>query len=70
MLGEIELKNVDYSVKTYAVQGVGLPIPNIKDGQQLKGHLWAEIQRRGVLRAGTTYIVLSLLVVSWCLLQN
>jgi class 3 adenylate cyclase len=26
-LGEIKLKNVAYGVRTYAVQGVGLPIP-------------------------------------------
>lgn len=29
-LGEINLKNVDYGVRTYAIQGVGLPIPDLK----------------------------------------
>jgi len=60
-LGESKLKNVEYRVPTYAVQGVGLPIPEVKREEQLKGHLWAEVQRRSILRAGATYIVLSLL---------
>jgi len=29
-LGEIHLKNVDYGVRTYALQGVGLPVPKLK----------------------------------------
>jgi hypothetical protein len=62
-LGEIQLKNVDYGVRTYGVQGVGLPIPEINGDQQLTGHIWAEIQRRGVIRAGASYVVLSLLAV-------
>lgn len=28
-LGEVKLKNVAYGVRTYAVQGVGLPVPEI-----------------------------------------
>ena len=62
-LGEVKLKNVAYGVRTYAVQGVGLPIPEVGQEKQLSGHLWAELQRRGVLRAGATYIVLSLLAI-------
>ncbi|MCH8233945.1 MAG: hypothetical protein IIB82_15060 [Bacteroidetes bacterium] len=61
-LGEVRLKNVDYGVRTYAVQGVGLPVPDIKEKKELSGHFWAEIQRRGVLRVGMTYIIFSLLV--------
>ena len=41
--GEIKLKNVAYGVRTYAVQGVGLPVPEVKDDKELSGHLWAEI---------------------------
>jgi len=62
-LGESRLKNVDYGVRTYAVQGVGLPIPEVKEDKQLSGHLWAEVQRRGVIQAGATYVVLSLLLI-------
>ena len=36
-LGEVEFKNVAYSVRTYAVQGVGLPLPEYKEkGKVLK----------------------------------
>jgi len=62
-LGEIKLKNVAYGVRTYAVQGVGLPIPEVKDDKELSGQLWAEVQRRGVIQAGATYVVLSLLLI-------
>ncbi len=62
-LGEVKLKNVAYGVRTYAVQGVGLPVPEVKDENELTGHFWAEVQRRDVVRAGATYVVLSLLAV-------
>jgi hypothetical protein len=62
-LGETKLKNVDYDVRTYALQGVGLPIPDLKDDKNLSGRFIAELQRRGVLRAGAAYIVLSLLLI-------
>ena len=62
-LGEVKLKNVAYGVRTYAVQGVGLPLPEIKDGKELSGHLWAEVQRRGVIRAAIAYVVVGLLLV-------
>jgi len=60
-LGEVKLKNVAYGVRTYAVQGVGLPVPEVKDDKELSGHFLAEVQRRGVLQAGAAYVVLSLL---------
>ena len=63
-LGEIKLKNVVYGVRTYALQGVGLATPEVKDEKGLTDHFWAEIQRRSVLRATLTYIV-----VAWLLLQ-
>ena len=37
-LREVKLKNVAYGVRTYAVQGVGLPVPEIKEEQHLRGH--------------------------------
>jgi len=64
LLGEVSLKNVDYGVRTYALQGVGLPIPEVKADKQVSGHFTAELQRRGVVRAGATYVVLSLLLIS------
>ena len=63
LLGEINLKNVDYSVKTYALQGVGLPIPEVKDEKELSGHFLAELQRRGVIRAGITYLMLAIILI-------
>ena len=62
-LGEIKLKNVAYSVRTYAVQGVGLPVPDFHDKKELSGHLWAEMERRGVIRASLIYILISLLLI-------
>jgi len=62
-LGEVKLKNVAYGVRTYAVQGVGLPIPEVSQEKELSGHLWAELQRRGVIRAGTTFLMISLLLI-------
>ena len=57
-LGEVKLKNVAYGVRTYALQGVGLPVPEVKAEKQVSGHFLAELQRRGVVRAGATYVVL------------
>ncbi|MCH7515006.1 MAG: adenylate/guanylate cyclase domain-containing protein, partial [Bacteroidetes bacterium] len=62
-LGEIHLKNVAYGVRTYALQGVGLPVPVVREEKKLSGHLWAEVQRRGIIRAGATYVVLLLLLI-------
>jgi len=62
-LGEVKLKNVAYGVRTYALQGVGLPVPELKAEKQISGRFLAESQRRGVIRAGVTYVVLSLLLI-------
>jgi len=62
-LGEVKLKNVAYGVRTYALQGVGLPIPEVKDEKEVSGRFLAEMQRRGVVRAGATYVVLSVLLI-------
>jgi len=66
-LGEIKLKNVAYGVRTYAVQGVGLPVPEVKEDKELSGHFMAELKRRGVIRAAISYLVVALLLV---LLRN
>lgn len=60
-LGEVNLKNVDYGVRTYALQGVDLPVPEVKDEKELSGHFWAEVQRRGVIQAAISYLVVALL---------
>lgn len=62
-LGESQLKNVDYGVRTYAVQGTGLPIPKVDNNKNLTGRFWAEVHRRDVIRAGMAYLVVSFLVV-------
>ncbi len=62
-LGEIKLKNVAYGVRTYALQGVGLPVPEVQHEKQVSGHFMAELQRRGVVRAGTTFLMFSLLLI-------
>jgi len=62
-LGEIRLKNVAYGVRTYALQGVGLPVPEVKDEKKLSGHLTAELQRRGVIPAGVVYLGVSLILI-------
>ncbi len=65
-LGESNLKNVDYGVPTYAVQGVGLPVPEVKGGKEFSGHFRAEVQRRGVIRVAVSYLVIAfLLVLLW-----
>ena len=62
-LGELQLKNVDYAIKTYALRGEGLPQPKNTSEKHLAGRFFAELQRRGILRVGFTYLVISLLIV-------
>ena len=50
-LGNIRLKNVDYEVQTYAIQGVGLPVANQKEARNLSARFITNLQRRGVIRA-------------------
>ena len=61
-LGEVKLKNVDYGFRTYALQGVGLPIPQAKEDKELSGHFMAELNRRGVFRTTLAYLGLGTLV--------
>ncbi len=57
-LGEVDLKNVDYGVKTYALQGVGLPYPLILSKQGNKSK-FPQIKKRYLLVSST--IILGLL---------
>ena len=54
-LGEIKLKNVAYGVRTYALQGIGLPVPKLK---QLSTSLLEKVQRKGVVQAVLVGIIL------------
>jgi len=62
-LGELKLKNVEYGVRTYALQGVGLPVPQTTQEQGLSGHFIAELTRRGVLRATLAYLIAGIFLV-------
>lgn len=61
-LGESELKNVDYKVRIYAIQGIGLPKSSIKADEGASGVL-SEFISRGILRVSAIYIGVSLLLV-------
>ncbi len=63
-LGEMQLKNVDYGVKTYALRGEGLaPVMN-GSAKGLSGRVWAEIKRRNLHGAGLVYISLAGILLS------
>ena len=42
--------------------GSGATCPSVREDKGLTGQFWAELDRRGVIRAGGTYIVISLLL--------
>ena len=63
LLGEIRLNNIIYGVNTYALQGHGLPVPEIKNSSTFSGRFWAELHRRNVLRAGITYVLISFIFI-------
>ncbi|MCK5471125.1 MAG: hypothetical protein KAI99_21525, partial [Cyclobacteriaceae bacterium] len=60
-LGEVKLKNVVYGVRTYALQGVGLPVPEIKE-KQSDGSPWEKVQKRGVVQAVLIGLILVIVV--------
>ena len=64
-LGELQLKNVDYAVKTYALRGEGLPPVINGAAKRLSGRVWAEVKRRNLHRAGVVYLFISALVMSF-----
>ncbi|MCK5700315.1 MAG: hypothetical protein KAI29_04155, partial [Cyclobacteriaceae bacterium] len=59
-IGELNLKNVDYLVKTYAIQGEGLPVPSPSKIKKLVGRSWEE----RILRSAYTYIIILALLLS------
>ena len=59
-IGELNLKNVDYLVKTYAIQGEGLPVPSPSKIKKLVGKSWKE----RILRSAYTYIIILALLLS------
>jgi len=59
-LGEFTLKNVGYPVKTFAIQGEGLPFPSPVKIKKLIGRSW----REKMLRSIYTYIILLVLLLS------
>jgi len=61
-LGELELKNVDYPVKTFALRGENLPRPKKTNEKRLSGRLFAELKRRGIIRAGLTYLAVAFIL--------
>lgn len=55
-LGELQLKNVDYEIKTYALRGEGLPPIINGSAKRLSGRVWAEINQRSLNRVGIVYL--------------
>lgn len=60
-LGEVKLKNVTYDVRTYALQGVGLPVPEIEE-KESDGNIWQKVERKGVIQAVLIGLILIILV--------
>jgi len=63
-LGEIELKNVDYGVRTYALQGAGLPVPDLK-GKKLVGGLLGQLKQPGAGRVRIISMLIGLLMIAF-----
>jgi TolB-like protein/class 3 adenylate cyclase len=62
-LGEIQLKNVDYGVRTYALQGAGLPVPDLK-GKKLAGGLLGQLKQPGAGRVRIISMLIGLLMIA------
>ncbi|GJM29773.1 MAG: hypothetical protein DHS20C17_24080 [Cyclobacteriaceae bacterium] len=54
-LGELQLKDSAYSVKTYALRGKGLPSVINGAAKRFSGGIWAEVKHRYLHRAGLIY---------------
>ncbi len=62
-LGEIQFKNVDYPVRTYALQGDGIPIPSSKRKKELSG-------KKKIFSKSTIIIsFLAVLISTWLILK-
>ena len=59
-LGEIRLKNVDYAVRTYALQGVGLPVAKSKESKHLTGRFMSALTSQGATRVGLIILILAI----------
>jgi len=64
-LGEIKLKNVDYGVRTYALQGAGLPVPDLKPGKEISDGFLALLKQPGVGRVRIIAILIGLLLIAF-----
>lgn len=63
-LGELQLKNIDYGVKTYALRGEGLPLVVNGAAKRLSGRVWAEVKRRNLHGTGIVYLSLTGILLS------
>ena len=63
-LGEVQLKNVDYGVRTYALQGAGLPVPDLK-GKKLAGGLLGQLKQPGAARVRIISMLIGLLLIAF-----
>ena len=63
-LGEMQLKNVDYRVKTYALQGEDIPLAIHSKQKRLFGSIWTEIKRKNLHRAGLIYLLFAGILLS------
>lgn len=59
-LGEVKLKNVAYEVRTYALQGAGLPVPEIERARS-QGTIWEKVQKTGLARVVSIVLIVALL---------
>jgi len=62
-IGTFELKNVGRPVNVFAISNEGLVVPDARAARQLTGTFWAEVNRRGMIRAGVAYFVVVLLLI-------
>ncbi len=62
-IGTFELKNVGRPVNVFAISNEGLVVPEVREAKRLTGSFWAEVKRRGMIRAGVAYFVVVLLLI-------
>lgn len=61
-LGEFYLKNVEYPVDVFAIQGEGLPKPTQKNTREKSISFIEKLSERNVFRASFAYIITSLII--------
>jgi len=62
-LGEIQFKNVDYPVRTYALQGDRIPIPSLKKKKELSG------KKKTISKSTIIISFLTVLISAWLILK-